>query len=281
VTPDFPEGAAEGKDFILQSEADLPVILQGESTFSFNDIYSEPDWYDADYAGLLGDVRFYRALAETADVVVELGAGTGRVTRQLLALSPQPRIVAVEPAAAMRVKLMAQLSAEHLDVVDATASTFCVPLTARSIIVFPFNGLLHLETRPALDDAFRHMAAQLPHGGRIAFDVTGPYWNAMLPRLLPWGRADQRVHPTRGVAFWTCDRFRFDVETRLMHVDVRYATDDGVRCQVRLVQKMWTVEEIMSSALSMNFETVRMASDLGEASVTPGTSRFFVVMKKR
>jgi SAM-dependent methyltransferase len=266
-------------DIILQSEADLPEILKGDLTFATADIYSEPDWYDADYAGLLGDVRFYRNLIDGADVVVELGAGTGRVTRHLLGLTPQPRIIAVEPAAAMRLKLKAQLRDEALVVVDATASTFTASLTTRSLVLFPFNGLLHLETRAALDGAFAHMAQQLPVDARIAFDVTGPYWNAMLPGVLAWGQTDQRVHPTRGVAFWTCDRFRFDIATRLIHVDVRYATEDGVRCQIHLMQKMWTVEEILASALSMGFQTVRMTTKKRELPGVTGASPTSDVMR--
>jgi SAM-dependent methyltransferase len=195
-------------------EAALPDALQsGGRRLIEADIYDAADWYDVDYAGYLGELRFYRrvceALRDDEDVLVELGAGTGRLTRPLL--QDGHRVHAVEPAPSMRARLMHAASSHlgrGLDVEDALADTFVGPATKASLVIFPFNGILHLRGRAALDGMLRHIRTRLRPGGLLALDQTVPYWESMRRERVPWGRVDERIHPTTGESFLTCDRSR-------------------------------------------------------------------------
>jgi SAM-dependent methyltransferase len=138
--------------------------------------------------------RLARELGLRPDgVVLDLAAGTGKLTRELLPLAA--RVVAVEPSAAMRAALQANLpgvdaldgSAEAIPLPDATVHAvfvgqafhwFAVPQASREIarVLTPGGGLALLWNRadwsardhpwlPALDallTPYRHAAGPFP-----------------------------------------------------------------------------------------------------------------------
>ncbi len=268
---------------MLDDESALPAVLQGRRWREL-DIYEAPDWYDVDYAGYRGEEAFYRLTLERCvkdgRLVVELGAGTGRLALRFA--SAGFRVHAVEPAPAMRAHLLTKARAAGLSdaarfsVEDAVAATFAPP-DPPALVMFPFNGLLHLRTMEELLASFAHVRAQLAPDGRFAIDCTGPYWDAMLFGPTAWGRADERVHHTSGALVHTCDRCAYDSATRQMRIDIRYLLDghdEGV--QIELRQTMWTWQQVLGALVRAGFVIEQQLGDVDLAPFDEGSPRLLV-----
>ncbi len=270
------------------AEALLPDVLNGaHRRVQHAGIYDAADWYDVDYAGYIGEQPFYVKLCErfvqAGDVVVELGAGTGRLT---LPLARHGRLVhAVEPAASMRERLLDKVSRHaelQIVVEDALAETFSTSSSPPRLIVFPFNGLLHIGNRATLDRSLRHIYDRLADHGHFALDITGPYWETIRRGRIGWGRVDERVHPTSGRRFLTSDRSAYDPATRTMHIDIRYAlVDDDVIFQTALTQHMWTTGEMLHAVEDAGFVVEEAYGDVDFSAFNEGSPRLMLSARKR
>lgn len=271
-------------------EDGLPDALRADRRlFSHHDIYDAADWYDVDYAAYRAELTFYRLLLgrhARGRAVVEVGAGTGRLTLPLHASGFF--IHAVEPAAAMRQLLQQKLRDAHIGedgvtVEDALADTFVGPDAPVGLVIFAFNGLLHLRTRAELAAAFRHIHGRLAGDGVIALDVTPPYWETLLRGQVGWGRVDERVHPRSGRRFLTCDRSRYEAASRTAVIDIRYAylegDEDGV--EITLRQTMWTTPEILQALDDEGFVVDASFGDVDLAGFDEGSPRLLVSARRR
>jgi len=149
-------------------------------------LYDDPWFYDLQHDGYRADLGFYRRLVQDqAGSVLELGAGTGRVTLALAGLGHD--VVAVEPSDAMRQRgeeRLAQARAEArspearaaLDRVRFVAGDArTLALDERfALVIAPFNTLMHLERLDDQDAALRVARAHLAPGGAFACDVFVP-----------------------------------------------------------------------------------------------------------
>jgi SAM-dependent methyltransferase len=129
---------------------------------------------------------------DTPSDVLDLGAGTGKLTEQLGALGH--RVVAADPLPAMLAKLTAR--APHAAAVVATAER--LPLRGRSVDVVAAGQAFHWFD---LDRALPETARVLRPGGRIALawnlrDESVP-WVRRLGRLI--GTAEQLTDPTHAL----------------------------------------------------------------------------------
>jgi len=152
------------------------------------DLYDDAEFYDLLHDGYRDDLAFYRGLAdEEGGPVLELGAGSGRVTAALARAGHE--VLAVEPSAAMRARGRARLAslglAERVTWLDADMRTLelgrRVPLVAA-----PFHALMHLDTLADQDAALGAARRHLTPGGAFATDV-------YVPRFTPDGVV--RVEP--------------------------------------------------------------------------------------
>jgi hypothetical protein len=99
---------------------------------------------------------------------------------------------------------------------------------------------------------------------------------------MPWGRVDERVHPTTGQKFYTCDRSTYDDDRRMMHIDIRYAlVGDSVIHQTLLTQHMWTTTEMLGAVEEAGFAIDHAAGDVDDSVYTDGSSRLMVAARKR
>ena len=268
-------------------ESLLPSALcSGTRPFRQMAIYDAPEWYDVDYAAYQGEISFYRFLLGRflpADgVVVELGAGTGRLALEFAGDGHQ--VHAVEPSAAMRARLVKKRDEKQLqqkiDVEAAVAKDFRGPPKSPPLVIFPFNGVLHLSSRAELIASFRHVRARLNGAGRFAIDMTGPYWESMLLGSVPWGRVDARVHPVTGRPVHTCDRSTYDSATRTMRVDIRYLHDDEAEgVEVALTQRMWTYPEVLAALEETGFSIELLFGDVDLSPFDDGAARMLVCVQ--
>lgn len=270
------------------AEALLPDLLQSAHRRVVHAcIYDAAEWYDVDYAGYVGELPFYVKLCErfvvAGDVVVELGAGTGRLTLPLARNGR--RVHAVEPAASMRERLRDKVARHpelQIVVEDGLAETFGPSSSPPRLILFPFNGLLHISDRPTLDRSLRHIHHRLADDGRFAVDITGPYWETIRRGRIGWGRVDERVHPVSGRRFLTCDRSAYDPASRTMRIDIRYAlVDDDVIFQTALTQHMWTTTELLHAVEGAGFVVDEAFGDVDFSAFDEGSPRLLLHAIKR
>jgi SAM-dependent methyltransferase len=204
--------------------------------------YADADLYDYEYRRRRADVNFYREIAKqrfaaTASVgtILELGAGSGRVTVPLLRDGHQ--VVAIDQSQAMLHKLEARRAssaaavAERLQIVKGDLRDFNVPATKRStkgaskqfdLIIAAFNVLEHLYTRVELAASLRQVDKHLAPGGAFVFDVQMPD--------LPWLCRDPNkrwaktkfTDPATGKKFMYSTNHEYDPVTQIALIRIFY-----------------------------------------------------------
>ena len=139
-------------------------------------LYDDAETYDAHYLSYRDDLPFYaRLAADVGSPVLELGAGTGRVTEALARAGHE--VVAIDSSADMLAA-----AAERLGSVGVADRVRLVMADMRHLelnerfplVIAPFNTLMHAYT---LDDQDRTLAvvnAHLEDGGAFAFDLYAP-----------------------------------------------------------------------------------------------------------
>lgn len=140
------------------------------------DLYEDAAFYDLLHDGYRDDLAFYRGLAtDFGGPVLELGAGTGRVTIALAHAGIE--VVALEPAAAMRARAAERLKAAGLaDRVtwrDDDAADLALGRTF-PLVIAPFHMLMHVPGLDAQDAVLAAARAHVADDGAFATDVFVP-----------------------------------------------------------------------------------------------------------
>lgn len=152
---------------------------------------ADAELYDMQYDTYRDDIGFYLRVADDmGSPVLELGAGTGRVTEALARAGHT--VVAVDSAPAMLERASSRLTAagraDRVELVNADMRSLALGRTF-PLVIAPFNTLMHLYTLADQDAALAGVRAHLEHGGVFAFDL-------YVPRFGPMGV--MRVEP-----YWT------------------------------------------------------------------------------
>ena len=139
------------------------------------------DLYEQQYASYRDDLAFYRDLARDYGApVLELGAGTGRVTRALAASGHE--VVAVEPSGKMLARAKQKLEAAGLSEQVRWLNSNAQDLNLDAhfpLIIAPFNMLMHLYTIKEQDAALAQVRRHLERGGRFACDLYNPHFGQL------------------------------------------------------------------------------------------------------
>lgn len=194
--------------------------------------YADASLYDYEYRRRRADVTFYRELANQrrADKVLELGAGSGRVTIPLARDGHQ--VVAVDQSKAMlgklrqRVAALPKAAADRIRVVDGDLRDFDVG-GKYPLVIAAFNVLEHLYTRSELDACLRRVAAHLAPGGAFAFDVQLPdlEWLTRDPNKR-WAKT-RFTDPTTGRAMFYSTNHDYDPVGQIALIRLYYEPADG------------------------------------------------------
>jgi SAM-dependent methyltransferase len=194
--------------------------------------YADASLYDYEYRRRRADVTFYRELANQrrADKVLELGAGSGRVTIPLARDGHQ--VVAVDQSKAMlgklrqRVAALPKAAADRIRVVDGDLRDFEVG-GKYPLVIAAFNVLEHLYTRSELDACLRRVAAHLAPGGAFAFDVQLPdlEWLTRDPNKR-WAKT-RFTDPTTGRAMFYSTNHDYDPVGQIALIRLYYEPADG------------------------------------------------------
>lgn len=177
--------------------------------------YEDAALYDYEYRRRRADVTFYREFAamRSAHRILELGAGSGRVTVPLARDGRQ--VVAVDRSPAMLARLRDRVArlppavAARIAPVAGDLRTFSVE-GRFPLVIAAFNVLEHLYTRGEVAACLERIAAHLVPGGTFVFDV-------QLPDLA-WLLRD----PTKR---WARTRFTDPTTRRVMYYSTNHDYD--------------------------------------------------------
>lgn len=129
--------------------------------------------------GILGDVGWYKDLAaRTGGPVLEVGAGTGRLTIPLARMGL--KVWAVDVAEGMLAQLRAKLAREEaavqarVRVVRQDAARLDLPERGFALALLPFNTLMLIHDPEEERETLAAMAAHMAPGAVLALDVMNP-----------------------------------------------------------------------------------------------------------
>jgi len=193
--------------------------------------YADAALYDYEYRRRRADVSFYRELARRrgADRILELGAGSGRVT---IPLARDGRsVVALDQSEAMLGRLRSRIArlpppaAERINPVTGDLRTFSVA-GRFPLAIAAFNVLEHLYTRGEVTACLQRIAAHLAPGGVFAFDVQLPdlAWLLRDPTKR-WART-RFTDPTTGRAMFYSTNHDYDPVSQIALIRLYYEPAD-------------------------------------------------------
>lgn len=206
---------------------DLAAFMEHLVDTGSREHYADPALYDYEYRRRRADVTFYRELAgrRGADRILELGAGTGRVTVPLARDGRQ--VVAVDRSEAMLARLRDRITrlpspvAARITPVAGDLRSFSVG-GRFPLVIAAFNVLEHLYTRTDVAACLRQVAAHLVPGGAFAFDVQLPdlVWLARDPSRR-WART-RFTDPTTGRAMYYSTNHDYDPVNQIAMIRLYY-----------------------------------------------------------
>ena len=193
--------------------------------------YADAALYDYEYRRRRADVTFYRELARRrgADRILELGAGSGRVTLPLA--RDGHAVVALDQSEAMLARLRARIArlpapvAERITPVTGDLRTFSVA-GRFPLAIAAFNVLEHLYTRGEVTACLQRIAAHLAPGGVFAFDVQLPDLAWLLrDSTKRWART-RFTDPTTGRAMFYSTNHDYDPVSQIALIRLYYEPAD-------------------------------------------------------
>lgn len=156
-------------------------------------LYHWPDLYDLQYRRYRDDIPHYlRLAADHGGPILELGAGTGRLSVELAKAGHE--VVGLEVSDEMLGQAQQHATREgvagRLTLVAGDMREF--DLGRRfPLVLAAFNTLMHLHTVADQDRTFSCIARHLEEGGAFAFDLFTPRFGAqgVLRREAEWSEA--------------------------------------------------------------------------------------------
>lgn len=238
--------------------------------------YADPAYYAKAYASRRHDVEYYLRLARASGgPVLEYGVGEGRVALPLIRAGLN--VVGVDLSRPMLGRLDQRLAEEPAETRKRIRLVHGdmrkVRLARRfPLVIAPFNAILHLYTRPELEQFLARVHAHLAPGGRFVFDFYVPDPNTLARDPERRYAAPRLRHPTTGQLVGYAERFDYDPIRQLLLVWMEFVPVDGEQpWVVPLTHRQYFPAE-MASLLEYNgFVDQAWVGDFGARPPTPRT----------
>jgi SAM-dependent methyltransferase len=232
------------------------------------EFYFDPGLYDAAFGGRMEDVEFYLdvCLGQT-EAVLELGAGSGRVTLPLAEAGV--RVVAVDLSPNMLAVLRARLLEapsevrSRVEILHADGRTLALGRQF-PLVLATFNVVGHLETHADLLAFLGAAKAHLLPDGELIFDTLAPQEEELLADPDDEFPLDPIRHPVSGDELEATERIHYEPETRILTATTTYrnlATDEEFSVPLRLRQ--WFPAELAELVRKAGFRDIRLTKDYG------------------
>jgi SAM-dependent methyltransferase len=216
------------------------------------------DLYDHQYDLYRDDLHFYAGVAErAAGPVLEVGAGTGRVTTHLARRGVE--ITGLEPSGRMIARAQERAAGGGLDLkmVQGDVKTFRLEQKF-ALVIAPFNALMHLYTPNEQLQALENLHAHLETGGKFAFDLYLPRFGK--PNTVR--HEGETLHAPDGsrtdiFLVQRHDKLRQHITTEY-HVDTTHPGGQLTRRHYTLTQRYYTRYEVEWLLRFAGFESPRV-----------------------
>jgi SAM-dependent methyltransferase len=246
--------------------------------------------YDVDLVEDPGDLDLYLALASrTGDPILELAAGTGRLTIPLAEAGHRVTAVDVDPAMLARARDRAgeagPAARDRIAFVEADLLGLALPSAGGFRLAFiALNSLFLLASRAAQRDAFATMARHLAPGGLAVADV----W---LPDADDLARFDgrlileyERTDPASGELVTKVAAAQHDAASGIVNLTSIYEQGEQGGPPARFVRRdalrLVSADELRDFAESAGLEVEALAGSYDLEPLGPGSERAIIVARR-
>ncbi len=249
--------------------------------------YLDGHYYEQAYRRRRKDVRFYVEMAEEhGGPVLELGAGTGRVTRALaqsgfhvlgvdrvpaMLCHARERMESLSAAAKYRVELKkADIRRLRLD-------------RAFPLVIAPFNVFMHLYTRRDVERALATVHRHLRTRGRFVFDVLLPDPGSLARPPAKGYRAGRIRHPKDQEHYQYAEYFDYDPFSQIQHVTMEFVHSKrpDKTFETPLTQRQFFPAELEALLHYNDFTVESHWGDFDRGPVTNESESQIIVARKR
>lgn len=245
-----------------------------------DDFYRLPALYDLEYAQHTEDLAFYAALARQAGRVLELGAGTGRVTQAMVDAGAS--VEAIDLSQHMLDRLAQRFASLSLSerVTPRLGSFLALPEgPTHPLVVLPFNTMHHVYSGRDVLRVFEEIKSRLTPEGRFAMDM-------LVPDPAFFDRDPDGVHELRhfpdpnGGTLKTWENGWYDPITQINHVRYHYLRADGTRQLVQVPMRMFYPAEFLDLVEQAGWKMLRCDGDFGGTPLSAGASKLVLVLRQ-
>ena len=239
----------------------------------WDDFYQQPTLYDLEYTHRTHDVAWYRALASEAATVLELGAGTGRITLPMALTGAH--VTAVDLCRPMLEVLQGRRAKlEDPSCIDLLQADFTrLDLGKRfELVVLPFNALQHVYTPDDFLALMETVHKHLARGGRFALDVAVPAYDVWANRD-PDARHELRtMADPEGGKLMTWENGSYDPISQIYTARYHYQRASGKRQLVRLPLRMFHPQDLLTLLMQAGFQVARKSGGFDGRPLKPTSS---------
>lgn len=238
------------------------------------------DLYAPLHAGTEGDVDFYRAVCASADRVLELGCGSGRV---LAVLAPQVDDLHGVDASEEALSLARRNLPASVELHRAEMQSFDVGGGFDRVLI-PFNGIYCLPDLQAVRRAFLQVERALGLNGLLVFDgyAGDPIHDDESFEEGSDEEGEIATIEARGKRWQVFERSEYERRAQRFTVHYRYvAQGDGQEINATIRHRYLRLEETHAALESAGLELVVAHGDFDQRAYDANSERMIITARKR